>query len=279
MWSNAILVNRKIQSRWTWLHDSSRLPLESWLKAKRERKPELRSPMWIAGLCLVWTQGFILSRCAAQPPFLLLSASWIDTSKKRVIAPMGIYCSKGGCSCSSPPCLGLAEPTQDPGFPTEGSVPCLDYDWELWVFCGVVADFSCCGWGQTSACRERICQGQAMSPLLPPHSHRTGTRESNPVRGSGTWSVSYLVGLVPAGVIKLLFLLEAERPDKSSSPDFTLKVLGWHTGIFTPLFSDFTIRMLNCWLCLKFLLPLEAYVSDFLSYDDVVCTLTQELFS
>lgn len=98
--SNAILVNRKIQSHWTWLHDSSRLPWESWPKAKGERKPELRSPMWIAGLCLVWlwTQGFIHSRCAAQPPFLIPSASWIDVSKKRAIAHMGIYCSKGGCS-------------------------------------------------------------------------------------------------------------------------------------------------------------------------------------
>lgn len=162
-------------------------------------------------------------------------------------------------------------------FPLELCV-CLDYDWEQWVFYGAAANFSCCGWGQTAACRERICQGLAVSPLLPPRSHRTGTGESNPVRGWGTWSVSYLVGLAPAGVINLFFLLETERPDKSSS-NFTLKGLGWHVGIFSPLFSDFTIRTLNCWLCLKFLLPLEPYVSDFLSYDDVVCTLTQELFS
>lgn len=58
--------------------------------------------------------------------------------------------------------------------------------------------------------------------------------------------MSYLVGLAPAGVSKLIFLLETERPDKSSSPNFTLKGLGWHIEIFLCLFSDFTIGMLNC---------------------------------
>lgn len=95
-------------------------------KQKGKESPSWGHPCGLQGFvlcgCAVWAQGFIHSRSAAQPLFLFLSASWTDTSKKRVIAHMGIYCSKGGSSFPRPPYSGLAEPTQDPGFPTESSV-------------------------------------------------------------------------------------------------------------------------------------------------------------
>lgn len=114
-------------------------------KQKGKESPSWGHPCGLQGFvlcgCAVWAQGFIHSRCAAQPPFPFLSVSWIDTSKKRVTAHMGIYCSKGGYSFPCPPYSGLAEPTQDPGFPT-GAL-CVS---GLWL--GTVSVLWCCCWFQ-----------------------------------------------------------------------------------------------------------------------------------
>lgn len=171
--------------------------------------------MWIAGLCLVWLcsvdSGLYTQQRFCRAPFPLPQCSWIDTSEKRVIVQMDLLFQRW-LLLLCPPYSGLAEPTQDLGFPTESSVPFLDYDGNsgcsvvlLWcsvvllccsvLFCAA-ADFSCCGWGQTSACRERICQGLAMSPLLPPCSHRTGTRGS---KHCSCERVGSMVCVLPSG--------------------------------------------------------------------------------
>lgn len=91
-------------------------------KEKGERKPELRSPVWIAGLCLVWWcrvgSGLCTQQMCCTASFLFLSAPWTETSKERGTATWGFTAPKV--------VVPFHPPTQDPGFPTESSVPSLD---------------------------------------------------------------------------------------------------------------------------------------------------------
>lgn len=93
------------------------------------------------------------------------------------------------------------------------------------------------------------------------------------------WFVFFFLLLGVAAGITLGFLLEIERPGVEFTTKFHPERIRLAHRDFPLSWLWFTLRALNCWLCLKFLLSLGAYVSDSFPYDDIVCTLTQELFS
>lgn len=108
------------------------------LSPKQKWKESLNwgRPWGLRGFALcshaVWTQGFIHSRRAAQPSFLVSSASWIAISKKKKavahICDFTLLTAVTPSSCPSN--SGTAKPRQDPGFPV-GIALC-----SLWIMGG-----------------------------------------------------------------------------------------------------------------------------------------------